>query len=331
MAKHMEQTLPANLQYYQKSGGYVPPHIQQQMAKHMEQTMPAHLKGYINPYMQQHVVGQHLGAPPAGQATHFSPNASTAFAVDHQHAVAEQHGFEPHAEHYQPQPPPQPQHDENSQPPAIVTPPETSTPLEPYAFITNPEQPIKPPISLLGIKLPMRWLTIAGGGAVGLIIVLSILKSLLGSSFNLPPFVAILQDQQELIHLTTNAAQSTNSQAVLSPAYQNFVATTELTVTSAQAQMLQYVINNKQKIPSQELNLKESVSLDNELTAAATNGDYTSTLQQVMSTQLNTYLADLQSAYAKTSGKKGHAQIKSDFDQATLLLQQLNQASGASS
>src|SRR5271170_5229902 len=75
MDRHMQQTLPANLQYYQKSGGYVPPHIQQEMAQHMQSTMPEHLKQYINPYMQQTVVSQHLSSPPSeGQIPNFIPH-----------------------------------------------------------------------------------------------------------------------------------------------------------------------------------------------------------------------------------------------------------------
>ena len=154
---------------------------------------------------------------------------------------------------------------------------------------------------------------------------------MLGSSFKSAPFVSVIQEQQELIHLATNAEQATSTQTTLTAAYQNFVATTDLTVTSAQTQVLQYLLINHQKIKSIDLDAKVSSGLDAELTTSAANGTYTSTLDQIMSTQLSTYQAILQAAYSATSGAKGHALLKSDFDQASLLIKELNQASGSSS
>jgi hypothetical protein len=93
MARHMEQTLPANLQYYQKSGGYVPPNIQKQMAQHMEKSMPNHLKQYISPYMQQQVVPQHLASVPgAGVApAQFHPVTHTAPSYNPNQPLARPH------------------------------------------------------------------------------------------------------------------------------------------------------------------------------------------------------------------------------------------------
>ena len=173
MARHMQQTLPANLQYYQKSGGYVPPHIQQQMAQHMQKNMPAHLQQYVSPYMQQHVVSQHLSGAPQVQPNHINPPSSTAFSP---HPPIVVNSLEAHTS--------------PATEPRISTQPteaaEPTVPVEPYAFITNPEKPVIEPVALFGLKMPVKRLALIGGSAVALIVVLSVLSSLLGSLGLLP-------------------------------------------------------------------------------------------------------------------------------------------------
>lgn len=323
----MEQTLPANLKYYQQSGGYVPPNVQKQMAQHMEQTMPNHLKEYINPYMQQQVVPQHLASMSGGPPANFTPNPpSSSF----NNAVQPLHHFEG-----QPQGASQPQQvsPQTQSPQQPAGPPQATDPQQDlYTFITNPTAADKPasmlPSFLSGKSLRMR-IVILGGGLVGLLIVFSILKGLLAGSFNSQPFLAVLQDQQELIHLSSEAGQSQTSQATLPEAYQGFIGTTQLTVTSVQSQLISYLALNKQKVSATQLNLKVSTATDTQLTGASASGDYTSTFQQIMSSQLNTYTTDLHAAYAQTSGIKGRAQLNNDYKQARLLIKQLNQAGSA--
>lgn len=319
---HMQQTLPSNLKYYQKSGSYVPPHVQQEMAQHLEQTMPAHLKQYIGPYMQQRVVSQHLGSAPASQPPNFAPHGGATFSPNQQFS----HPFAP------PQAP-QPQVIAPTQSLQPAAEPQAVSPQqEPYAFITDPQGPLKAPQQLMGGKPLLFRVAVIGGGLVVLLIVLSALKGLIfGGGFNLPPFVAVLQDQQELIHLTTNALQPQAGQSAspLPSDYLNFATTVQVTVTSAQAQLTTYLTNNKQKVSPTLLSLKVSTSIDNQLSTAAAAGTYTSAFQSVMTSQLDTYAADLRTAYDKTSGLKGHAQLSSDYAQASLLVKQLNQSSSS--
>jgi hypothetical protein len=325
MAKHMEQTLPANLKYYQQSGAYVPPNVQKQMAQHMEQTMPSHLKEYINPYMQQQVVPQHLASVPGGQPTHFSPNP-TSSSFDNAGQPLHPFGEQPQ-EASQPQ-----QISPQLQSPQPAVQPQAPDHQDLYEFITNPtavDKPVSMLPSLLNGKSLRTRIVILGGGLVGLLIIFSILKGLLAGSFNVQPFLAVLQDQQELIHLSSEAGQSQTSQATLPEAYQGFIGTTQLTVTSIQSQLITYLALNKQKVSAKQLNLKISTATDTQLTGASASGDYTSTFQQIMSSQLNTYTTDLRAAYAQTPGKKGRAQLNNDYRQARLLIKQLNQAGSA--
>ena len=331
MAKHMQQTLPANLQYYQKSGGYVPPQIQKEMAQHLQSTMPEHLKEYINPYMQQTVASGHQSAMGSVGRESSSQISAAAFIPSRKLGP----NFSVHT-FPQPQPGAQPEPQPQSQqlsPQPVQEPTAPVQPVNPYDFITEPSKPAaqKLAIAIPGLAILPRKLTVIVGGMIAAIIILSVLNSVLSTKFDLPPFLAIAQDQQELIHLSSTATQTSSVESTITPALQNFLATTELTVTSSQANLLQYLANNNQKVKTKELSLKVSPTIDTELTNAVAAGNYTQTFQQVMTSQLNTYVADLRSAYRTTSGKKGHAQLSSDFTQAVLLVKQLDQASGTAS
>jgi hypothetical protein len=320
MAKRMQQTLPANLQYYQRSGGYVPPHIQQQMAQHMQQTLPANLKQYIGPYMQQRVATQYL-TPEASLVAQSTPHPLSEHQISHDLThLSERHELPGMT--VSPTISPQ-----TSKPQDEVQP---SGPAEPYDFITNPPSP--PKTSFLDVfhetSLP-KLLGILGGGFVVCLLLIVILHSFLSTSFDLSPFLSVLQDQQELIHLTSEVVQNPSEQAALPPTYNNFIATTQATVTSSQNQLINYLLLNKQKINPKDISLKELTTTDSQLLAAVTSNTFPSTFQSIMTTELNTYRADIRFAYNQTTGKNGHIELLNEYKQTGLLLKQLNEANSA--
>jgi hypothetical protein len=229
-----------------------------------------------------------------------------------------------------PQPPPAP-------PPAPLYPPDQAAsaagplypgvqpsaaagPSQEYNFITNPEKPAKRAWLPGGNSLPQRAL-LAAGGLLVLVIIFVIAKSLLGGGgSNLTPFVGVAQDQQELIHLATNASQQTN----LIVNNKNFVATAQLSLTSSQAAIGKYLSVNGQKVNLKTLNLKLSASLDTQLTNAAAATTYDQTFQEITKAKLTAYLSDLRQAYKQTKGKNGRALLNDSYNQAQLLLTQLN-------
>jgi hypothetical protein len=320
----MQQTLPANLKYYQQSGGYVPPHVQQQMAQHMQQSMPEHLKQYINPYMQQSVVPQHLTSMQAPRQLNYNPPShATTFVPDHKFTG--------------------PLTDQSTKIPSLTGQPETTQPepaasnaqqtdpsIQPYDFITNSQTPKSTPSLLLSGKPLILRIAVFGGGLIVLLILASIIKGLLVPGFNDKPFLSVLQDQQELIHLTGDALGAENGNANLSLADQNFIANAQLTLTSAQTQLTNYLTLNKQIVTPREQNLKVSTSLDNQLVTALSAGNYPATFQGIMSNQLAAYTSDMRQAYAETSGVRGHNQLRMDISQNALLIMQLNEVAGAS-
>lgn len=301
---------------------YIPPSVEQAMTKQMQRNMPEHLKKYVGPYMQQQVMHQGMNQPGAGpQATPgFTPHAPTAHLPRpdflHSEAVAEQPQVEVMgAIVTDPQP-------------ATAEPMPTSTYPPGYEFIAEPKKPSSKLWQLPaggGNSLPKRAALLAGGLLV-LVILFIIAKNLIAGSPSYLPFATVVQDQQELIHLS-GGGTSTNSQSLqaLSTADQNLAATTNVSVNSAQASLIAYLANNKYKLGKTQLNLKISASLDSQLTSAQASGDYDQTFQQIMQTQLNNYANDLQQAL-KTAGPKGKALLNSDINQQQLLDKQLTAA-----
>jgi len=163
----------------------------------------------------------------------------------------------------------------------------------------------------------------AVGGLLVLLIIFVIIKGLLGGSNNFTAFVGVAQDQQELIHLVAGTSQQTN----ITAADQNFAATAQLSLTSSRSALISYLTNNRQKVSTKVIDLKVSSATDSQLADAVSAGTYDQTFQQIMKGQLTTYLSDLKQAYKQTSGKRGHALLNDDYNQAQLLVRQLNSAS----
>ena len=169
-----------------------------------------------------------------------------------------------------------------------------------YEFITNSGNTSRKPLSILpsGSSTPVR-IAIVVGGLLALLILFIIIKGLLSGGGNTPALINVAQDQQQIIHIVTNANEQT--QTSLSGTNQNFAVTAQAALTSAQAQLVTYTANNGHKVGAKTLSLKLSSNLDSELTTAATNSTYDSTFKETMQTQLTDYQQALRAAYAQTT------------------------------
>jgi hypothetical protein len=316
--QHMQQSMPAHLKKYVNSDRptYIPQHAEKQIAQYMDKKMPAHLKSYTGAYMQQRIVQPSTARPNIAQPATPAPHAPVPDPLRRGHSIpyGSQHTVEldtlpeatPLFQADQPATPPE-------QPAAPA--PQGSN----YDFITSPEQP-KRRLSLPGGDSKLKKVLFAAGGLLVLMIIFVVLKGVLAGSSNLPLFVGIAEDQQELIHLVTNAKQ----QPDLSSDNQNFVATAQLSLSSSQSDLLKYLAANHKKVVPKQLGLKISTATDEQLTAAASAETYNQTFKDVMKTKLTGYSNNLKQAYRQTTGKKGRAQLSADYDQAQLLLTQLN-------
>lgn len=190
-----------------------------------------------------------------------------------------------------------------------------------YEFIVNPNKPSRRNLNLMptGASLPVR-VAVIGGGLFALLVIFLIIKGLLSGGGNTQALITVAQDQQQMIHLATNAGQQTG----LSITNQNFAVTAQTTLTSAQTQLVTYLKTNGHKVGAKTLSLKVSTNLDQELTTAAGNSTYDSTFRETMQTQLNDYQQALRTAYQQTKGPKGRKLLSDQFKGAQLLKQQLN-------
>jgi hypothetical protein len=234
-----------------------------------------------------------------------------------------------------PQPTPQPQSPYQNYPPTgqplpqqtlqpqqpIGQPSQPSQPADTYDFIINPQQPAGPKVGLPGSQSMAVRIAVVAGGLLVLLIIFAIFKSILSSSGggDATALFTVVEDQQELIHLATNAAQEQD----ISTTNQNFAATTQLAVTSSQTQLLAYMSAHKLKYSPKILAAAINSTTDNELTTAEAAATYNQTLQEVMQAELATYATHLKAAYVTDKGPHARALLNSDYQQAQLLSNQL--------
>lgn len=185
-----------------------------------------------------------------------------------------------------------------------------------YEFIASPSTP---PRSAGPQSTAMRAIIVLGGLLL-LLIIFIIIKGLFSGSSNKDQLLIVSQDQQELIHLATNAGQ----QEDLNETNKNFSVTAQLGLTSGQTQLISYMAKNGIKVSPKVLNLKVSAATDKQLTDAADASNYDETFRSVMDTKLKAYEIDLKAAYAKTKGPVGQKLLSDQYNAANLLLQQLN-------
>lgn len=323
MTEHLQNTMPAHLKKYQEGGTYVPQHAADAMQKHMESTLPPHMKQYAGAYMQQRVVRPGMvtpsansqpedpaqtlqtgGAEPAGfmQPSFPAPGPAVIAPTENTAQTLQTGGPEP----------------------APGMPASAPDPDASYSFITNPAPP--PTRSALemipGSDSPAIRVTLVAGALVFLLIIFLVFKSFLGGADKATTAVLlnVVQDQQELLHLTGAAPKRPG----LSGDSLNFTANIQLSISSSQGRMIRYMSTQHMKLKVSQLSLKLSSATDHQLDAAATSGTYDPTYKEVMKSKLDTYGKDLQAAYQQEKGKKGRALLKDSYSQIGLFETQLN-------
>ena len=319
MNQHMQRSMPAHLKKYMNSDRptYVPQHAQKAMADYMQKSMPTHLKQYAGAYMQQRVAMPNTANPRAAGAMQGARLASRApmpdkLRLEHSQPVGEQHNVQ-----WNERPITQPA--ATPAPPTTAPPPENTPPAPPYDFIMNPNEPPPPSrLRLPGGNGAMKALFAAGGLLVLLMAFLG-LRGLLGGGSNLDSFVTVAQDQQAIIHLTGQTSEQTN----LSASALDFAVTANLTLISAQSDLIEYLGANGKKVNAKQLNLKVSAETDERLTTAQAAATYNQTYKEVLEDALNEYVTDLQQTYNQTSGKNGRDLLSKQYDQAQLLVKKL--------
>lgn len=314
-------------QIYHDRHAYMPPHVQAAMARQMKISMPAHMRQYADAYVQQNLASQPMSAeletPRPEHNFVARPGLSGPGNSDHGH-------FHPDAEASvsaavpgttiaaSPGPQAGTAADASPATPDSLSPP---APTDSYDFIMHPQDSPKQRWPRLE-SWPQRAAVI-GGAVIVLWIILTILKSLLSSGFDVKPFLAVAQDQQAIIYVASYVSTQQQNQG-LSANSQSFAATVQLSVSSAQAALVGDLLKGGHKLSSKQLNLKLSPSIQTQLTSAAAAGTYDQAFQSLMKTELNAYSADLVKAYGQYKDQKSRSLLNNYYNQAKLLLTQLN-------
>lgn len=198
------------------------------------------------------------------------------------------------------------------------SPNQTPPPPNDYDFITNPAAAPKRSLGN-GSSMTTRLVVVLVGLLLLMILFVGAKNILTGGGGNVAVLIKVANRQQELVAVTTTAK---NSPQTLSGNSAAIVATTQISLTSAQAQLLAYLKTQNQKVSKKQLIHPGASAVTAQLTAAAAAGNYDATLQQVLKNQLLDYQATVKQAYDKTSGARGRELLQKDYDGATLLLRQ---------
>ena len=294
---------------------YIPPQVQKAMTEQMQRTMPAHMQQYVGAYMEQNVM--HSSQPQVKPASHRSFKPPT-------------QGFDTHKmykEFQQKQDDSQYQqagnygYDQNQSGQQFNQGQQNGNydPNNPYGFILNPEQPKSSKFNF-NASLPVKIL--AGLGLFLVVLIVgSILKGAIFGNGSIPEsYVAVAQDQQAMIAIL----DSNDNQQNLKNSTQAFAITAQMSLSTSQSQLIKYMQLNKKKVSPKTLALKISPTTSKQLQDSIAASTYDSTFREIMKTKLNQYKQQLKATYVEATGQKGRALLDDSYNQADLLLIQLD-------
>ena len=203
--------------------------------------------------------------------------------------------------------------------------PNNISPVEtnPYDFILN-NKPVNKPLIDFNDK---KSVTLAGLALIIVIIIsLIIIKSIFSGPtiIDISSYTKVLQDQQEIIHLTTEVDNNTFGNLNLSNSLANATITTNLSIISQQNQTQSYLKLNGYSVSPSLINAGINLALDTKLTADYQNTTFYSDYQNALDANLTTYLNDLSSDYKLSTGKHGRIMLQSDYNSTLLLIKMLN-------
>jgi hypothetical protein len=197
----------------------------------------------------------------------------------------------------------------------------------PYDFIVNPEKPARKPMVSLsgpGSGIGMR-IAIATVIFVLIIIAATVVASLFKGSGNSTNMTSVAQDQAELIRVTTLATQD-QSNDISTQTTLYFAQNCDLSVSSEQQRLLAFLSKNGLKLSTAKLALKTNGQTTSALTNAAASSTYDTVFLNAMQGDMNTYIADIKTAYNASKSPTEKQILNTDYQDATLLNQQLKSA-----
>ncbi len=197
----------------------------------------------------------------------------------------------------------------------------TPPPQPNYDFIMAPKNSKKPQGPLKNVSsnaFIMKLVFIVGSVVLLMITTAIFINIFFGNKTNLDDIVAITQTENELVRVASQGVRA-NSDDV-----RNASTNTRLSITTQQAQWLDFLNTRGTKLDNKALALKKDLTTDQKLQAATASTTFDSTFTVIMRTQLTAYAAQLKEAYtnASASNKTERALLNNDYKQIVLLMQQ---------
>jgi hypothetical protein len=196
-----------------------------------------------------------------------------------------------------------------------------TAPGDPYRFIM--EAPPKKPKAIA--KLPgsignnpfiMRLIFFIGGAIVLLVAVAIVINIFFGSKTNVEDLVSLAATQQEIVRVSSQGSYATGQSV------KNAAISTKASITTQQQALTTYLSQHGRVVSPVELALKHSAATDKELTKARATSTFDLTFSQHMRSQLQSYAAEMKTAYNNATGKKEKALLAQDYKDVGLLLDQ---------
>ena len=214
-----------------------------------------------------------------------------------------------------------PQNPQLDVPPVSSPTPVTPVSTNPYDFILNPNANQKKPAAA-SASGPMRLLL--GIGLIGgiLLIVGLVLTQFLPKGTSGESLVGLIQQQQEIIRVSTQAQQTAQSETI-----KGFAYTVNLSVSTSQQQLQSYATKAGTKIDPKQLSLKQDATTDKLLENAKATSTYDSAVKKVLSTLLQDYLDQLKETYKQTSSANLKKILDANFNAGKTLIIQADNVS----
>lgn len=157
-------------------------------------------------------------------------------------------------------------------------------------------------------------IVMAIGGGLALLVIVLFGASLLFGGKKPQGLLEIAQTQQELIRVSALGSKADSFAA------RDLSVTTQLTLTSDQADVVAYMKDHGQKTNVKLLNLKMNSQTDAVLTQAAESNRFDEVFTQTIQQELVAYQQQLKSAYDATSNPKLQQLLGAEFIEAGTLI-----------
>lgn len=188
----------------------------------------------------------------------------------------------------------------------------------PYDFITTGGKPPKSGrLPSTSNPFVAKLIVLVGGAVVVMIVVTLVVNLLFGSKTNLNDLVSLAQTEQEIARVTNQTQQTATDQTVAGAAI-----STRLTLLTQQQGVLTYLSTHRHKVGAKDLGLKKNITTDKRLVQAQATSTFDIVFTQIMRGQLQDYATSLQTASDSSSSKMVKTFLTTDYNQVQMLLKQ---------